>query len=293
VLSTVPVRSTVLALLLLLAIFANPALCSTVPLTAREVGLMLRSGYTSEAILRELSARHFAEVLTTETENQLQKAGASAALLAGLRDVGYHASSSEVAALAQKRNSPLPSVPAANNRQLVDTTTIGASSPSPEGSPALDQIYRVLKGDLVCRHDGVFAPFDDEKLLTKKFFLFFFSSNGSPAGRKFTPRLMEHYQLVTSQHPEFEVIFFSGDRSQFGMETYMNQNNMPWPAVAFSRIDEQASRLPRDLVKGIPYLILLDSSGKLLSRSGDGDDLEKVLTDLDKILQQGGHNGGP
>ena len=39
---------------------SNEAVGGVLPLSAKEVGLMLRSGYSSEAVQEELSARHFA-----------------------------------------------------------------------------------------------------------------------------------------------------------------------------------------------------------------------------------------
>lgn len=259
------------------------------PLTAREISLMLRSGYSSDAVLRELSTRHFSDAFDGETEKQLKQAGASAELLDKLRTGAYHASASQIAALEQKRTSQQQRslVPATDSKPAGDIIK-RIDSAQPASTPPADQVYRVLKGDLVTRERGVLVPFDDETLQSKKLFLFFFSANSSPVGRNFTPRLVGYYERTVPQHPEFEVVFFSADRSQFGMETYMNQANMPWPAVAFSQIAAQAAAIEAGLVHDIPCLILLDSSGKLLSRSEEnGGGLDKVLADLDKILAQG------
>ncbi|MFZ3376459.1 MAG: thioredoxin-like domain-containing protein, partial [Chthoniobacterales bacterium] len=145
--------------------------------------------------------------------------------------------------------------------------------------------YQLLKGDLVYWHQGTLSHFDDEALENKKLYLFFFSSNGSPQGRKFTPQLVEYYNRVAPQHPEFEVIFFSADRSRYGMETYMTQANVPWPAVDYDKLASKASI--QSLVRGIPCLMLVDSYGRILSNSYGPEGnlgLEKVLADLDKIL---------
>ena len=52
------------------------AMAGSTPLTAREVGLMLRSGYSSDAVMRELAARHFADTFDSTVEEQLKRAGA-------------------------------------------------------------------------------------------------------------------------------------------------------------------------------------------------------------------------
>jgi nucleoredoxin len=129
--------------------------------------------------------------------------------------------------------------------------------------------------------------FDDDQLEQKKYFLFFFSANWSPTGRKFTPTLVDYYNRVTAQHPEVEVIFFSVDRSQFGMETYLSLCNMPWPAVEFSKIAAKSASMDTKLVRDIPALILVTSNGKVLSQTASGDhekSAEQVLADLDGVL---------
>jgi nucleoredoxin len=135
--------------------------------------------------------------------------------------------------------------------------------------------------------------FDDEALEHKKLYLLFFSANWSAPGRKFTAKLVEYYNRVAPQHPEFEVIFCSADRSQFGMETYMAESNMPWPAVAYDKRGGKAGAIQNNLVREVPSLVLADATGKILSYSHGGDNAaapEKVLADLDEILTRGGES---
>ena len=274
---------------LLLCTSASLCVPGTLPLTVREVGLMLRSGYSSEAVMHELAARHFAEMVDPDVEKNLTQAGGNATLLEALRTGAYQASAAEISALEKKQTAP-------EQRVREATAVAGEPVPSkkdktmPVAKRSGDEVYRLLKGDLVSCQKGVVAPIDDEPLLAKKLFLFFFSANWSPAGRKFTPRLVDYYQRVTAQHPEVEVIFFSTDRSQFGMETYMNQSKMPWPAVAFPRINGKAAGMDTDAVKDMPSLILVDNGGRILSQSSSEqkpNEPEKVLADLDRILAQG------
>ena len=259
-------------------------ICGTpAPLTIKEVSLMLRSGYSSESILQELSKRKFADTLDLAASEQLTKAGASKALISTLESGVYQLSAAEIATEQQKQAARRETVPQP-----------GPNPPTPEGTasrpPMQVQIggtmYDHFKDDLVYWHEGSLVPFDDEGLQKKKFYLLFFSGFWSKEGRLFTSRLVDYYNRVAPQHPEFEVIFLSVDRSAFVMEDYVHQTNMPWPALAYDKRDGKAGAIQESLVHTIPHLILAEASGKVLSDSGDNQpNLEKVLTDLDKILQ--------
>jgi len=78
------------------------AICGPVPLTAKEIGLMLRSGYSSEAVIRELSSRHFADSFDSTVEKQLVQSGANQSLIDALRSGAYQLSPSEMAAAKEK-----------------------------------------------------------------------------------------------------------------------------------------------------------------------------------------------
>jgi hypothetical protein len=273
-----------LVIFLLLASVCR-AICGPMPLTAKEIGLMLRSGYSSEAVMRELSARHFADSFDSTIEKQLVQLGADQSLIDALRSGAYRLSPLEMAAAKEKLTQD-------EQRDVLAAEQSRESVPPPQSTPAPATVgapgmtYRLLKGDLVYWHQGTLSHFDDEALENKKLYLFFFSANWSPQGRKFTPQLVEYYNRVASQHPEFEVIFFSADRSPFGMETYMGQANMPWPAVDYAKLGSKAA-IQNSFVRGIPCLILVDGNGKVLSNSyGTETNLgpETVLADLDKIL---------
>src|SRR5690242_4149217 len=80
--------------------FLSVACCLTAaptPLTVKEVSLMLRSGYSSEVLLQELSKRKFADTLDSVAEAQLVKAGASKSLISTLESGVYQLSSAEIA----------------------------------------------------------------------------------------------------------------------------------------------------------------------------------------------------
>ena len=282
-------------LVVILALIGAGSLASGagMPLTTHEISLMLRSGYSSDAVIRELSARHFADTFDSATEQQLAKAGASPTLLDALRTGSFRASTQEIAAAEQKRATQEELIAKERSATTQNDDSHGQTdsrSKSPSTANRVNQVYQLVKGDLVRYRQGTISHFDDEQLEQKKYFLFFFSANWSQAGRKLTPMLIEYYNRVTAQHPEVEVIFFSADRSQFGMETYLSQSNMPWPAVDFSKIASKAAAMETKLINDIPALVLVSSTGQIVSQTGSGDKpktAEQVLADLDGILAGG------
>jgi hypothetical protein len=263
--------------------------CGALPLTMKEVGLMLRSGYSSEAVLREVSTRKLSDACDEAMEKQLKQVGATAALVNALRNPAYQVSTSQPSVVRRPQTTQPLLASVANGQARTAVDSISQTNPPLSGGiPPADQVYRILKGNLVTRQSGVLAPFDDETLQSKKLFLYFISANWSPPGRAFTPRLVEYYDRIVKEHPEIEIVFFSADRSEFGMETYMNQSRMPWPAVTFAAVGQQVTAMRIDVTHDVPALILLESSGKLLSRSkASGGGLDEVLAALDRILAQG------
>jgi len=279
-------------IVLLLFASASSMFGGVKPLTAKEIALMLRGGYSSETVLRDLSSRRYADTFDSAIEKQLIQAGANPALIEALRSGTYQLSPSEIAAAKEKlaarqAKTPEATLPSKTIAPASQETSAPPPSRTPDPKLPADTIYRLLQGDLVYYHYGAIVHFDDTTLEHKKLFLFFFSSNGSKPGRKLTTQLVEYYNRVVPQHPEFEVIFFSADRTQFGMETCMTQSSMPWPAVAYEKVGSKSGAIPKDLVREIPCLVLADASGRILSHSGTGEkdsSPEKVLDDLDRNL---------
>lgn len=271
------------------AVFFFCAVCclsaSPAPLTTKEISLMLRSGYSSEAVLQELSKRKLGETLDPAAEEQLIKAGASKELISTLESGVYQLSAAEIATEQQKQ---------ATRRESVSQPTPSPQIPehAPASAPAQVQIggtmYDHFKDDLVYWHEGSLIPFDNETLERKKFYLLFFSAIWSKEGRQFTSQLVDYYNRVHSQHPELEIVFFSADRSAFAMENYVSQTSMPWPMVAYDKLQGKAGELAGSLTHQIPRLILAENSGRMLSDSGENRiEFGKVLADTDKILQSG------
>jgi nucleoredoxin len=143
-------------------------------------------------------------------------------------------------------------------------------------------ISEFLKSDLVHVHEGVINHVDETALANKKLIAFYFSAEWCGPCRKFTPQLVDYYKRIAPEHPEFEIVFFSNDKSQYAMEKYMRDENMPWPAIDFPKLKDKAV-LQKNAGKGIPAIVLVDQTGNVISSSESGGP-QKVLNDLDGIF---------
>jgi nucleoredoxin len=263
------------------------------PLVAKDVSLMLRSGYSVAAVEQELATRHFIGAIDPATEKTLVQAGAPAAFLASLKSGAYAVPAGELAAVEQslaanERRRALEAeesskLNAAYQNQLATTRTAGPPPPS----PARGNLVSILKGDLVTSKNGVLSAFNDQALDKKKLIGLYFSARWCGPCRKFTPDLVEFYNRVTPAHPEFEIIFVSSDRSAPAMEAYMRDMQMPWPAVHF---DKLATKEPLRAYagSGIPCLVIIDAAtGQVVSDSYEGKQYlgpAKVVADLERIF---------
>lgn len=262
------------------------------PMTVNDISLMLRMGYSSSSLMQELAARHFADTIDETKETILHKAGASADLIAALKNGTYSLSAEQTAVVQQqiadqnKRRAELAQaaqkLDAAYQAQLIRERASKATKPEVAGEP----MSQLLKGDLVQWRNGAVVHVDDAALANKKLIAFYFSAHWCGPCRKFTPQLVDYYNRVAPQHPEFEIVFYSYDKSPSAFETYMHETNMPWLAIDYSRLKGKEV-LAKNAGNGIPSLVLVDSMGKLISSSYSGSQYlgpQKVLTDLDAIF---------
>jgi nucleoredoxin len=261
------------------------------PLTIKEISLMLRSGYSSNAIMQELSIRYFAEKLDVEKEKTLLQAGASAELITALKG-GKYSLSSEQMTIAQQQiadQTKRRAAEAARSRQfdsLYQSQMARERAAARPQAPNANALRELVKGDLVSLRNGALGHFDDEELEKKKLIALYFSAHWCAPCRKFTPELVDYYNRVATQHPEFEIVFISFDKSQFAMETYMREANMPWPAIDFQKLKGKDA-IRKYAGDGIPCLVLVDATGKVISSTYAGAQYlgpAKVLGDLDAIF---------
>ena len=108
-----------------------------------------------------------------------------------------------------------------------------------------------------------------------KYYAIYYSASWCPPCHAFTPLLVDWYRKFKPYHHNFELIFVSEDRSETDMYNYMQQMQMPWPAVKYSDLPRQAGTFRGPDIQqfagaGIPDLVLVDSAGVVLSDSFDG-----------------------
>jgi nucleoredoxin len=285
------------SLLVIVLLLFNAAFGSVggrvLPLTVKDVRLMLRSGYSSEAVQRELSERHLAEPCDNAAEAALRGAGATPALIEAMKSGAYQTSRADaVAALEQLTAQAQRQALEAERLRKMDTlyqTQQARERAASRPFEARSVVADLVKGDLVYWNNGSLARFDDEAFGNKRLIALYFSAHWCGPCRKFTPQLVEYYSRVKAQHPEFEIVFVSSDRSPLGMETYMRETQMPWPAVDFGKLAGKEA-LKKYSTHGIPCLVVLDAGGKVLADTYEGGKWlgpGKVLAELDGIFARG------
>lgn len=109
--------------------------------------------------------------------------------------------------------------------------------------------------------EGKAEPFHSAE--KTKFTAIYYSAHWCPPCRAFTPTLVEWYRRFQPKHKDFQLVFASSDKDQAAMLAYMTETKMPWPAVRFGEKTE--SGLDKYASDGIPYLVLIDDTGKDLT----------------------------
>ena len=268
------------------------------PLTVKDVGLMLRTGYSVPAVERELQTRHFIGTVDATTEKTLAESGATPAFLGALKSGAYAVPASEVAAAHAQlaANEQRKAAQAEEGRKLntlyqhqqAQARAAAAAAPAAV-TGSTTPIAALVKGSLVTSKNGVLSVHTDQAFEKKKLIGLYFAGQWCSQCRRFTPQLVEYYNRIAAAHPEFEILFVSSDRSAAAMNAHMSDTQMPWPAVKYETIKDN-QELRRYAGSGVPCLVLVDASGKVISDSYAGKTYlgpSKVLADLNKIFAAG------
>lgn len=261
------------------------------PMTAKDVSLMLRSGYSSDAVVREVTARHFMGTLDAAAEKNLVQAGASPALIGGIKSGSFAVPASEVfavqAELAAKEQRRVAQEEESRKLNTLYQARL-AQMPKPPATvgPRSNNIAALVKGELVTSRNGILHPQLDAEFEKKKLIALYMSAQWCAPCRQFTPKLIAYYNKIAAAHPEFEVLFISYDKTASAMEAYMRNDQMPWPALSYDKIAGNDA-LMKYFGGSIPCLVVVDESGKVIFDTYDGKNYrgpEAVLADLDQFF---------
>ncbi|KAH3756480.1 nucleoredoxin 1 [Pelomyxa schiedti] len=107
--------------------------------------------------------------------------------------------------------------------------------------------------------------------LLGKYHAFYFSGSWCGPCHHFTPKLVHTYNQLKSAGKEFEIVFVSSDRSEADFMTYWGE--MPWLALPYTDMKTNRAISSEFGVRGIPTLVLMDPTGKLVSTE-TRDDVE-------------------
>ena len=185
----------------------------------------------------------------------------------------------------------LPPAAAAPVAALAPAASVAPDAPPPAKpvTPAAATVMsRRLAGKLVRLQANAFQPLEASRLNGVKFIALYYSASWCGPCRQFTPQLVDAYRELKAQHPEFEVVFVSADNSAGDMRDYMKGDRMAWRALRYDAIPT-SGEIMQYCGDGIPCLVLVDESGKVLSdtnRDGDYVGPHAVLDDTRKLLQK-------
>ena len=148
-----------------------------------------------------------------------------------------------------------------------------------------DNISNLLDGRLVRLQASEIVPYSTSNLRDVRLYAFYYSAGWCGPCRKTTPVLAEWYRKVKAAHPEFELIFVSGDKGEIAYAEYLRKNAMPWPAVRYSDVKDSA--VNQFAGNSIPWLAVVGRSGLALTKNAEGGAYappEQIMQAIDGFL---------
>ena len=286
--------------LLFLALGASALLhaADSRPVSVPDLCLMLRSGYSDAEVLQETASRPLLEPLTPSAEQTLRAAGAGQRLIDTLKTSRRAASPEEALAArqqqAEQEQRAAAIQQAALQRAQPPQGAPAAPAPLPGARPpARDSqvIENLLRGKLVVFRDEQLQPAEKNALEGKTLIGLYYSRLMSKTGSAFSSDLVQFYRQTVAKHPEFEVVFLSGDPSPYSMDQFVRHVQMPWPAVIWDQLAQVPALARLQDPSGAGRLVLVDNFGRFHADyhiTSDGNFMPKILPDLAKLIADPG-----
>ncbi|HRE80333.1 MAG TPA: thioredoxin-like domain-containing protein [Opitutaceae bacterium] len=139
-----------------------------------------------------------------------------------------------------------------------------------------------LKGKLVHPETGAAAALKEGA--QPDYFLFYRGAGWCGPCRQFSPSLVSFFKETKAKHPNYEVVFVSGDKTPAEMKAYSKEIGFTWPTVPQSRQPEMqiVNRLFTNL---IPQVVVTDRQGTVVidsARIGSAAALQQFAALLKK-----------
>jgi nucleoredoxin len=174
-------------------------------------------------------------------------------------------------------------------------SAISGGSPAAGGTSAgpPSVVASMVSGNLVRYTGNGLQPVPDSTLAPARYIAVYYSAQWCPPCHAFTPQLVQFYNSFKPTHPDFDLIFVSEDHDENQMQDYMKEMAMPWPAVRYDQLAHPAGSFKGTGIEGfandgIPDLVLLDSTGKVLSDSFHGSEYvgpQAVVADIQSMVK--------
>jgi len=253
------------------------------PMTANELDLLVRMHTPEDQILAEVAERRLLGALDDAGAKKLTADGASANLITKLRGGAFTVSEADAAQL--RAAAARQSAYIAGEKQKDEQASAARRLESPQyirSAPTSDKMMRLLDGKLLRMVNRAPASVSSQDLRNVRYFAFYFSASWCQPCKMFTPQLVEFYKEAKKVRPEFEIIFVSADRSAEKMEAYMQDDQMPWPAVRYDAIDASIRKFG---ARFIPWLTVVTDDGvTVLPITDQSSSAFNTLPALSKLL---------
>ncbi|MGB0744900.1 MAG: thioredoxin family protein [Opitutales bacterium] len=129
-----------------------------------------------------------------------------------------------------------------------------------------ESLQKQLVGKLVVLKDKELQPAPGDVMKDKDIIIIYFGD--SKSSRTVTSHMSMFHSESMKKYSNFQMVLVSGDKDEEAMRLHMYNGDMKNPAVRFSDIEK--SGLEKYAASKRPYIVVLDSDGKILMEKPKG-----------------------